>query len=171
MYFINDKPAAIRNVQSMLRTVSQTDDDFTHVPRDGVYGKETRDAVALFQKKKRLAPTGEVNYETFSALVNACRPAHRHSDVPVPSVTLKRGDCNPDVRKLHENLRIWNGISKNPVRVPASDYYSEETEAAVRSVERAFCEEETGEMSPALYGKLLTYILRATETKTLYPTD
>ena len=55
----------------MLRTIAQAERWTPVINPDGIYGKETAEAVRTFQASRRLPVTGVVDYETWTAIVNA----------------------------------------------------------------------------------------------------
>ena len=65
------KRAEIFELQTMLRTIAQAERWTPVINPDGIYGKETAEAVRTFQASRRLPVTGVVDYETWTAIVNA----------------------------------------------------------------------------------------------------
>ena len=65
------KRAEIFELQTMLRTVAAAERWTPVINPDGIYGKETAEAVRTFQASRGLPATGVVDYETWTALVNA----------------------------------------------------------------------------------------------------
>ena len=59
----------IQNLQTMLRTISQTDPRVLPVIPDGIYGSNTFASVLSFQSSRGLAQTGEVDRNTWDAIV------------------------------------------------------------------------------------------------------
>lgn len=68
MYSIDDKAAAIKEVQKFLSYISQGNDMYPHITIDGYYDTETADAVKIFQSEHNIEQTGVVNRETFELL-------------------------------------------------------------------------------------------------------
>ena len=68
VYRIDRKEEAVREVQRYLRAVSYRHDSVPHVGIDGIYGKETKEALRAFQLLFSLPPTGEADQETFTRL-------------------------------------------------------------------------------------------------------
>lgn len=67
-YRIDRKEEAIAEVQRYLRAISYAEKVIPHIAVDGIYGKETKEAVRAFQILLSLAQTGVVDDETFAAL-------------------------------------------------------------------------------------------------------
>lgn len=68
-YFnITSDAYAIMQIQRILRDLELLDNEYSSVPISGVYDDETREAVAEFQSKYELEPTGIVDYDTWTLL-------------------------------------------------------------------------------------------------------
>ena len=65
------KRAEIFELQTMLRTIAQAERWQPILNPDGLFGAETTEAVKVFQASRRLPVTGVVDYETWTAIVNA----------------------------------------------------------------------------------------------------
>lgn len=61
----------IREVQQYLRTIAQHNDRVPMIAVDGFYDNKTADAVRAFQTISGLPVTGEVDNDTFNALLGA----------------------------------------------------------------------------------------------------
>ncbi len=71
---ISDGPEMTKRLQVMLRALANwTDDKALRVAINGVYDDVTRKAVAHFQRKYFLPSTGDVNFDTWDALVQLYR--------------------------------------------------------------------------------------------------
>ena len=69
MYRQSDKEEAIKEVQEYLFFLSDKKyDTIKRIPIDGVFDKETEEAVIEFQLANSIEPTGIVDYETFTLL-------------------------------------------------------------------------------------------------------
>lgn len=68
IYRIDRKEEAIAEVQRYLRAVSYRRGKVPHIGIDGIYGKETREAVRAFQEYFSLVQTGIVDEVTFLKL-------------------------------------------------------------------------------------------------------
>lgn len=67
-------PNAIKSpvfhMQQFLRTIAQTHPEIPLVVPDGVYGPQTTQAVVAFQAMTGLPQTGQVDFATWSAIIN-----------------------------------------------------------------------------------------------------
>ena len=65
-----DMPAGtVTYIQNMLRKLSFYNDDIRRVVPDGLYGEQTAESVASFQRSQGLPETGEVDNDTWDRLV------------------------------------------------------------------------------------------------------
>jgi len=76
-----DKRKSIYELQTMLLTLSRAY-GLPRVIPDGIYGSETRDAVAEFQKSAGLTVTGVVDFATWNALYEAYENTEKSSLPP-----------------------------------------------------------------------------------------
>ena len=60
----------IKNLQHFLRAISYYYSDIPAVVPDGIYSEQTRISVKAFQTYFNLAPTGEVNINTWDKIIN-----------------------------------------------------------------------------------------------------
>ena len=92
----------IRSLQTMLRTLAESDDRYQTVVPDGVYSPQTMRAVAQFQRNHGLPVTGVTDQATWEAIVDRYEPALIFVDQaqPVeiilnPNEVLVLGDSSP----------------------------------------------------------------------------
>ena len=156
MYFIENRPAAIREVQGMLRAISYATDTLPRVPRDGIYGSETRAAVEAFQTQYELTPTGEVDYATFLRLWRESQalnpPAH------ATLAPLSYGMQGEEVVIYHALLRRFCTLHPHELHAPSHGYFSRATEQATEYLCRFFGLAPSRELDGRLETRLLTYL-------------
>lgn len=82
----------VRSLQTMLRTIAQVT-PARYVPEaDGVYAQRTASAVADFQRRNGLSPTGVTDQATWERIVREYEPARVESEKAQPvQVTLNPG--------------------------------------------------------------------------------
>ena len=68
VYRIDRNEEAVAEVQHYLRAISYKHEEIPHVGVDGIYGKETEEAVRAFQRLFSLRVTGEADEATFALL-------------------------------------------------------------------------------------------------------
>lgn len=64
----NSKKTQVTELQRMLRAVSYIHTDVPRINPDGVFGRETTEALRIFQRQMGLAPTGTADFATWNAL-------------------------------------------------------------------------------------------------------
>ena len=65
----------IRSLQTMLRVIAESDNTLPSVVPDGIYGKQTMNAVSAFQKKYGIPVTGIADQNTWDSIVAIYEPA------------------------------------------------------------------------------------------------
>lgn len=154
MYTLDDKPAAIREVQRFLLTISQAEKRLPHITVDGFYSEETALAVTEFQKIHLLPQTGKVDKITFDILFSEHQrmlneKASRDGVYTNGEFPLTRGKSGESVRILHSlisQLGEYYELSFSPT----GDYYGNDTYGAIKEIQRIFKLEENGNVSEVL---------------------
>lgn len=98
---LTDQSIAIMQIQRILRDLELLENEYSSVPLSGVYENETRGAVAEFQSKYGLEPTGIVDYDTWE-LLHSVHYSTRFDRGGIRKVQLvpKRGEF-----AIHQNQR------------------------------------------------------------------
>lgn len=85
MYDITS-PDRVRELQKYLLELSYATHGYPHLAIDGIFGRETREVLSLFQRRNRLPVTGIADRRTWEALYTAYllaratrEPVHRPS--------------------------------------------------------------------------------------------
>lgn len=82
----------VRSLQTMLRTIAQVEPDQPMPEADGVYSPQTAAAVAAFQRRRGLEPTGVTDQNTWDQIVRAFEPARIETEKAQPiQITLNPG--------------------------------------------------------------------------------
>lgn len=140
-----DKRAVIYEIQSRLLTLSRAY-PLPRVVPDGIYGRETRDAVAEFQKYAGLAVTGVVDYDTWNALYEAERRVLEASAPPMmisPFDTLLEGgtirleDRFPTIYIIQAMLEELAQLYDYTEPVAINGVFDSATESAVKMIQRS----------------------------------
>ena len=157
MYNIDDKPAAIKEVQLYLRGVGY---DSLPVIVSGVFDDNTIRAVKDFQAKNNLSETGAVNYETFVSLYDefkltedkrGIREKH-DSFITFPVTRGMSGDEIEYANNLIIDILDYYGHYH---RVRKSAFFSEATEEGVIIIQELFNLTQTGEIDEITYKRML----------------
>ena len=88
---------SVRQLQFMLRVLSEYIDDIPPLREDGIFGPQTREAVIAFQRFAGLTPDGIVGPATWKALYDrsaSIASATRQIVGQFPGTTLKLGDTD-----------------------------------------------------------------------------
>ena len=94
----------IRSLQTMLRVLSEHNEEYKTLIPDGIYGPDTMSAVRIFQEKNRLPITGVTDQLTWEAVVEACELALVEVTLPEtlqvllnPNASVTHGQSGPIV--------------------------------------------------------------------------
>jgi peptidoglycan hydrolase-like protein with peptidoglycan-binding domain len=159
MYNIEDKPMAVREIQKYLLVISQKEDEPVAIVVDGVYGENTKIAVIAFQEKSGLPPTGAVDILTFYALekqysdIMELNEASR-AVIDDAAYPLGIADSSDDVAVLNGYLRA---LSRSYPDMPLADkgnFYSKNTEDAVKHLQSKMMLEESGTVDHAMFVRI-----------------
>lgn len=95
----------IRSLQTMLRTIAQREPLHPLPEPDGVYSKQTAQAVADFQRRRGIPPTGVTDQNTWEQIVKAFEPAKIETEKAQPvQITLNPGQV---IRPGEENHILY----------------------------------------------------------------
>lgn len=136
MYRINDKEAAIRELQKCLRVLGY--DGLTIVP-SGIYDESTRAAVERFQAENGIPKSGAVDYNTHT------RMYERHKENLKTKKTSEKlglpflkGAYNEDIREINRCIKKIMDYYGLAHRIQNSAHFSEETERCVVCLRKIF---------------------------------
>ena len=154
MYRIDTEKEATRQVQTYLSELSHADKSLPRITVDGIYGKETAEAVRAFQGKWGLAVTGEVDDATFLLLFQkfeAAREERIGESELIPAIVfpLQMGDSGSHVRILQSTLDEILGT-----RIPKDGFFGKATEDGVRSLQRHYGLLSDGTVNRALWVRI-----------------
>ena len=162
MNFIDQKEEVIKDVQKWLRTIGREYPDFPEVFIDGIYGSETSEAVAFFQRKKGLSVTGDVDRETFDSLYSEYLRIIRASRILgfIPQFEeytggeMRPGDVFDDIFVLQLLLRAVS-LDDTELFVDINGIFNDETEKAVRKLQNKIGMTENGRVNGELWNMLV----------------
>lgn len=159
-----DRGIAVRIVQYYLAFLGYFYPDLPPIAIDGVYGRETFDAVLSFQSKYGLQVDGVVGRQTWNELQRVYRETV--ADLPedyrtyigetYPGRFLVRGDVDAHVTRLQNNLRRMAAADPEIPPVESTGAFDEATERAVKAVQRKLGYDETGVVGPILWSEIST---------------
>ena len=145
MYRINDKKAAIKEVQKYLYAISDAmyDKRIPRVSVNGIFDEDTANAIRRYQNLNGLSESGIVDYQTFKSLYwdySLISIENSISDFIVGETPfpLSRGMQSEDVRALHLMINALCDRFESIENVGTGAYYSSATANAVKSLRKIF---------------------------------
>ena len=160
-YPSDDEVKNIRELQRFLNYIANFSGRIPTVYPDGNYGSETREAVRKFQAQNGLSPTGETDFETWTAIVDAYDELRRQnilpqkiSGYPLDVPHLKEGDRFEEIYLLQIMLRKMARIFKNITMPDLTGVYDEKTSQAVEDFSRIYGKESKGRVDRELWNIL-----------------
>ena len=162
IFHIDNTPEYIRGVQYRLRVIGKQDNRIPEVFIDGIYGKETANAVRTLQTLYGLNETGELDLETFELIntlyedaakkqtVNGYRPKFDSYEGGV----MRAGDRFDDIFFLQALLRELS-IKDERFFVEIDGKFNPETEIAVKALQQTLLFEENGLVDIPLWNALV----------------
>lgn len=100
----------IRSLQTMLQVIAQNDRGYISLIPDGIYGPETMQAVAVFQRKHMLPVTGIADIRTWEAIVPIYDLSLTKSDAEEPIEVVWNPGSVISVGESHPNLYLAQGM-------------------------------------------------------------
>ena len=159
MYDISDKSNAIRQAQLFLLELHYANKRHPHIAIDGLYGKETENAVRKFQGYEGLPITGEIDFLTWTLLYQqylAASQARRSEDFIVfeENLPLNVGSTGTDVELLQSIIKRLGEKYVTLSKPEINGIYSYSTSNAVRELQKIYRLSQTG----AIDRETLNYI-------------
>lgn len=146
----SDTPELIREIQEYLRALAYYDPRIPTVSADGVYGKETTNAVRRFQQISGLPETGTVDPQTWDDIYLAYRALKTERQSPVrlsvfsaPSYVIRPGERNQIMFFLQMMLNAIAERYHNVTAVALTGIYDQATSNSVKELQRIFGLEQT----------------------------
>lgn len=160
-YPANDVQKNTSELQRFLNYIANFSGGIPTVYPDGKYGPETSAAVRAFQTKNGLSPTGNTDFETWTAIVDAYDALQRQnilpqkiSGYPLDIPHLKEGDDFEEIYLLQIMLRKMARIFKNITMPDLTGIYDKKTSQAVEDFSRLYGKESNGKVDRELWNIL-----------------
>lgn len=141
-------------VQYFLTLLAQFVEFLPSVKIDGVYGRETANAVSAFQRYKGLKETGSVDESTWESLFSSYAGVIDYltqqdkigeiATQPYPGVILRRGDVGQSVGVFKQYLNYIARVFYEAPNVPQNNVFDLRTQNAVKEFQRIFELPQTG---------------------------
>jgi len=159
-YLINDD---IKWLQTYLNAIAKFYKEVPTIAVDGIYRKRTRNAVSSFQRLFGLSPTGEVGYNDWNKLISVYKSLGDEKenkrieniyDYPGLPIMIEDEDGYVTILQKYINILSKNNYRVHQVRV--TGYFNEETELAVKKLQKEFDLPPTGKVDEATWNKILS---------------
>ena len=128
----------ILELQKYLHSISLFNDNILTITPDGVYGKDTAEAVRNFQREYGLPQTGNTDLATWNKVVGIYRGYINAAPIPYRafpsrSYTVRNGDSGQIVYIIQAMLDDLSAKYDNMPRVEVGGNYTPQTAAAIRN--------------------------------------
>ncbi len=107
----------VRSLQTMLRVLAEKDSSLPVVIPDGIFGKQTRDAVTAFQRNNGIPVTGVADQVTWERIAEAYAPARveQHSAEPLriilnPGKVIRQGESGYNIFIAQVILKVLSEV-------------------------------------------------------------
>ena len=153
----------IREIQEYLRTLALTDNLHNELAVDGIYGKETAEAVRNFQLANGLPVTGTVDFETWERLtedyldaLTLLSEAQAAQHFPSPQYVIRPGDRGNLIYILQAILNALTETWEDVIDLTVNGEYDGATEQRVKDLQAISGYPETGEVDRSFWDHLIT---------------
>ncbi len=143
----------IRSLQTMLRVLSEADATYPSVIPDGIYGRNTRDAVTYFQRRHGLPVTGVADPATWERITREYTPAQVQVDpaqplqlILNPGEVLKKGSRGYNIYILQAILLTLAEVYGSMVAPDMTGILDDQTSESVTSFQFLSELPQTGEV-------------------------
>ncbi len=152
----------VRTIQYYLDFIAYFNRNLPRIRADGVFGASTENAVKAFQSQNGLQPTGIVERQTWNAIVNEYfnilnslpYEFRSYSSLIYPGYVIANGATGSAVEQIQTFLQtISKTISEVP-RVEIDGVYGEQTENAIRVIQRLYGLPQTGDVGALTWNAL-----------------
>ena len=159
MYEIDNKAAAIREIQKYLFTLHYFSERIPFVTIDGIYDAATRSAVRAYQALRDLPITGTVDGATFDMLYADYQKAALALSAnafipPATPLPVGIGSTGAGIRNLQSLLNALLERYLTSVRTDVSGTFSYATEKAVNEIRRIYALPADGTVTNELFKKM-----------------
>lgn len=149
---MRNDPKNIFELQRALNYIARFVSEIPAVNPDGIYGAETKAAVSGFQNLHGIEPTGEADFETWTAVFDVYRAKQRKNGTPKPVhvfphtiASMKEGDSFDEVYVLQVMLRRLSRIYTNIGDAEINGVFDSSTKRAVNDIKGSCGMEQNGE--------------------------
>ena len=142
----------VRNLQNMLRLISQYYNNIPLVIADGIFGETTKDAVISFQRIYNLPQTGEVDIITFEEIVRinnlaeeGLRPHRKTGIIVIPDFEIEPGESSEQLYVIKAMVKSISERFDNINEVTViNNVHDDEFVEIIKQLQKLSDLEETG---------------------------
>lgn len=162
----------IRSLQTMLRVIAESDSSYQSLVPDGIYGSDTSDAVAQFQRNHGLPVTGITDQSTWEHIAARYRDA-RTDTVPAeeigiifnPGQPIRRGERNHNLHLVQAMLAVLSEVYLSVSEPSCAGVLDIATESSVASFQALSGLPVTGEVDKVTWKHLALHFPLASNLK------
>ena len=154
----------VYEIQSYLRTIQLANNEERMINPDGIYGNETVEAVMEYQIRNNIPATGRVDSLTWDSIYRDYLIADEILSVPekvaffpLGIAEFKKGDEYDEIYVLQALIRAYDKRVENPQILEITGVFDENTENAVKEIQRAFNLPQTGRVNKTLWNKAVRF--------------
>lgn len=154
----------VYELQLYLRLIQLADGKTNLLNPDGVYGRETTDAVMSFQIANNIPATGRVDTRTWKKIYEEYLKAEEKVALPqgiriypLDIDEMKKGDNYDEIYALQLLLRKNDIRFNKPEILEITGVFDEKTENAVKDFQRMFGLTQTGRVDKLLWNKFANF--------------
>ncbi len=143
----------VRSLQTMLRYIAQSDDRQPTVVPDGIYGRNTQNAVQSFQRNYGLPVTGVADPATWDRIVDIYTPIQTDNDpaeplqiIINPGKVFRRGDSGYYIYLLQAVLLALASVHSSMQPPQITGILDEQTAQAIIAFQYLSGLPQTGEI-------------------------
>ncbi|MBE7012435.1 MAG: peptidoglycan-binding protein [Ruminococcaceae bacterium] len=154
----------VYEIQNYLRAIQLANNESALLNPDGIYGSETVEAVIEYQIKNSIPATGRVDSFTWDSIYRDYNIAKENlsapekvSFFPLGVYELKKGDDYDEIYVLQALIRTYDKRLGNPQPLVITGVFDENTERAVKEIQRIFDLPQTGTVNKSLWNKMAKF--------------
>lgn len=159
---LNSRGSEVQEIQFYLQRIARFNPIVESVELDGIFGRDTENAVISFQNAYGLEPTGIVDEAVWNSIVNVYNgtldnvdePQNGITPVPYPGFVITSGQTNEYVRYVQEILNIINNVFIPIPKLTEDGIFGSATQVSVNRFASIFGFDQNGTVDEALWNKL-----------------
>lgn len=153
--------SAGEEVKRLQRFLNEIADFYTDIPKvevDGIFGKNTENAVITFQEMFELSPDGIVGKDTWKKLCevykNINEEKRKDTQYKYPGYPLKEGEVGEEVRRIQYYLSNIADSYSSIRKIKVDGSFGSDTKNAVIDFQSYFGLSSDGIVGPTTWGKI-----------------